>query len=108
MFSAFADGDPDALLEAVCDALGEQARRRVAALPRLPRRPAEQRHAFRGWLREHRIPATAVFGAYPEATVDACARRWPSASASAPSPSTSSRRRGAQSAFAAFAREGRP
>lgn len=107
MFSAFADGDPARLPEAVCDALGEEAHAVWRHCHGYPGDPRTQRHAFLSWLREHRTPATAVFGAYPEATVErvraalAFRERFRSFAFDL------ERRRGAQSAFAAFAREGR-
>lgn len=69
LFSAFADGDPALLPGAVLDALGSEAYAVWRHCSGCPGDPVVLRHAFLRWLGEHRIPATAIFGAYPKATV---------------------------------------
>lgn len=62
MFSAFFDREPDAWL---ADLPAE-----VAAVLRHCRAcPDAGPATLRAWLEEHHVPATAIFGAYPEATV---------------------------------------
>ena len=107
MFSAFADGDPARLPEAVCDALGEQAHAVWRHCHGYPGDPRTQSHAFLDWLRGHRIPAAAVFGAYPEATVERVRAALAFRERFRAFAFDLERRRSAQSAFAAFAREGR-
>ena len=70
MFSSFFDGDPDAFLGALCDALPDEAERVWRHCRGFPGGPASARHAFVKWLVAHRVRATAVFGAYPSATVE--------------------------------------
>jgi hypothetical protein len=69
MFSAFFDGDAHAFLVALCDALPDEAAAVWSHCAGYPGSPRDDGHAFRAWLEEHRVPATAVFGAYPEATL---------------------------------------
>lgn len=69
MFSAFFDGDPHAFLVALCDALPDEAAAVWSHCTGYPGSPRDDGHAFRAWLELHRVPATAVFGAYPEATL---------------------------------------
>lgn len=69
MFSAFYDGAQHPFLVALCEALPDEAHavwRHCAGYPGSPR---DDGYAFRAWLEQHRVPATAVFGAYPEATL---------------------------------------
>ena len=69
MFSSFFDGDPQAFLDALCDLLPDEAEGVWRHCRGFPGGPYMHRHAFQRWLLEHRVPATAVFGAYPDATV---------------------------------------
>jgi hypothetical protein len=65
MFSAFFDGEPTVWLDAFCERLADECERVWRHCRGYPGRAT-----FRPWLVEHRVTATAVFGAYPEATVD--------------------------------------
>jgi hypothetical protein len=69
MFSAFFDGPADALLAALCDALAGEADGAFRHCRGYPGHPASQGATFRRWLLDHRVPATAIFGAYPDASV---------------------------------------
>jgi hypothetical protein len=69
MFSAFFDGDAGAFLEALCAALPDEADAVWRSCAGYPGHPRAGAHAFRRWLEAHRVPATAIFGAYPDATV---------------------------------------
>lgn len=69
MFSAFFDGDAHAFLVALCEALPDEAAAVWSHCTGFPGSPRDDGHAFRTWLELHRVPATAVFGAYPEATL---------------------------------------
>ena len=69
MFSTFFDGDRDALLAALCDELGDEADRAWRHCRGYPGHPREQGATFRRWLEDHRVAATAIFGAYPDASV---------------------------------------
>jgi hypothetical protein len=66
MSSAFFDGEPSAWLDALLDALPDEADRVWGHCRGYPGR---DRSAARRWLLDHRVEATAVFGAYPQATV---------------------------------------
>ena len=105
MFSAFFDGDPEAWLGALCEAMPAEAEAVWRHCRGFPGGPQQQRHAFVKWLLEHRVPATAVFGAYPDATVqdvrDALAFRERFREFAF----DLERRRGAQAAFTSFARD---
>jgi hypothetical protein len=103
MFSAFFDVEPDAYLEAVCDAMGDEL---YAVLRHCRGCPGDLRSrgaTLRAWLARHNVPATQIFAAYPDASLqdvrDALAFReafrrfaWDLES-----------RRGAKAAFEAFA-----
>ena len=69
MFSVFFDGERDALLAALCDELADEADGAWRHCRGYPGHPREQGATFRRWLEEHRVPATAIFGAYPDASV---------------------------------------
>lgn len=69
MFSAFFDGERDAFLTALSEELGDEADRAFRHCRGYPGHPREQGATFRGWLEEHRVPATAIFGAYPDASL---------------------------------------
>ena len=69
MFSAFFDGERDALLTALCDELGDEADRAWRHCRGYPGHPHEQGATFRSWLDKHRVPATAIFGAYADASL---------------------------------------
>ena len=69
MFSAFFDGDPERFLDGVCEALPREAEAVWRHCRGFPGGPASHKHAFVKWLVTHRVQATAVFGAYPDATV---------------------------------------
>lgn len=62
LLSAFFDDEPDAWLAALPPALDD-------VLCCCRGFPDAGRATVRAWLAEHRIAATAIFGAYPEATV---------------------------------------
>ena len=62
MASAFFDGDPEAWPDALPDEV-------VAVFRHCAGWPGAGRRPFRRWLLAHRVEATAVFGAYPDATV---------------------------------------
>jgi hypothetical protein len=100
MFSAFFDGEPSAWLDGFCDELGDVAERVWCHCRGYP-----GRSTFRSWLVEHRVTATAVFGAYPDATVRdvraalAFRRRFREFAIGVEA------RRDGHAAFAAFARE---
>lgn len=69
MFSVFFDGERDALLAALCDELADEADRAWRPCRGYPGHPREHGATFRRWLEDHRVPATAIFGAYPDASV---------------------------------------
>jgi hypothetical protein len=69
MFSAFFDGEPDAFLTSLCDLLGDEADRAWRHCRGYPGHPAQHGATFRHWLADHRVPATAIFGAYADASV---------------------------------------
>jgi hypothetical protein len=69
MFSAFFDGEPDAYLAALCEQLADEADAAWRHCRGYPGHPAQNGATFRRWLGDHRVPATAIFGAYPDATV---------------------------------------
>jgi hypothetical protein len=69
MFSSFFDGDRDALLTALCVEMADEADAAWRHCRGYPGHPRENGATFRRWLGEHRVPATAIFGAYPDATV---------------------------------------
>jgi hypothetical protein len=69
LFSAFFDGDAELWLEALCAAMPDAADRVWRHCAGHPGHPARHGRAFRRWLLAHRAPATAVFGAYPDASV---------------------------------------
>ena len=69
VFSVFFDGARDALLTALCDELGDEADRAWRHCRGYPGHPRERGATFRSWLEKHRVPATAIFGAYPDASV---------------------------------------
>jgi hypothetical protein len=69
MFSAFFDGERDALLAELCEAMPDEADRVWRHCRGYPGHPGRQGATFRAWLERHRVPATAIFGAYPDATV---------------------------------------
>ena len=69
MFSAFFDGEAAPFLAALCRELPAEAHAVWRHCAGCPGDPAERPHAFRRWLLDHRVPATAMFGAYTEATV---------------------------------------
>lgn len=69
MFSVFFDGHRDALLAALCDELADEADGAWRHCRDYPGHPREHGATFRRWLNEHRVPATAIFGAYPDASV---------------------------------------
>ena len=62
MASAFFDGPDQAWLDALPDEV-------VGAFRHCRGWPGPERRPFQRWLRAHRVEATAVFGAYPDATV---------------------------------------
>jgi hypothetical protein len=62
MASAFFDGDPEAWPDALPDEV-------VGVFRHCAGWPGPGRRAFRRWLLAHRVEATAVFGAYPDAPV---------------------------------------
>jgi hypothetical protein len=66
MASAFFDGEPLAWLDALLDKLPDEADR---VWRHCRGYPGRERGALRSWLLDHRVEATAVFGAYPDATV---------------------------------------
>ena len=70
VFSAFLDGDPATWLAGLCEAMPDELDRAFAHCAGHPGHPAEHGHAFRRWLGEHRVPATQLFGAYPDASVE--------------------------------------
>ena len=69
MFSAFFDGDHGVFLSALCEQLADEADRAWRHCRGYPGHPGERGATFRAWLEEHRVPATAIFGAYPDASV---------------------------------------
>jgi hypothetical protein len=69
MFSAFFDGERDAFLTALCDRLGDEADAAWRHCRGYPGHPREHGATFRAWLEEHRVPATAIFGAYADASL---------------------------------------
>lgn len=69
MFSAFFDGERDALLTALTEELGDEADRAWRHCRGYPGHPREHGATFRAWLEEHRVPATAIFGAYADASL---------------------------------------
>ena len=69
MFSAFFDGERDAFLTALCDELADEADSAWRHCRGYPGHPREHGATVRRWLGEHRVPATAIFGAYPDASV---------------------------------------
>jgi hypothetical protein len=62
MFSAFFDREADVWLAALPAPTADVFRCCRGY-------PSEGAATVRAWLHEHRVPATAIFGAYPEATV---------------------------------------
>jgi hypothetical protein len=70
MFSAFFDGERDAYLRALCEQLGDEADRAWRHCRGYPGHAARSSATFRRWLGEHRVPATAIFGAYPDQSVE--------------------------------------
>ena len=71
MFSAFFDGDAALWLEGLCAAMPAETGRVWRHCAGWPGDPARHGHAVRRWLLDHRVPATAVFGAYPDASLAA-------------------------------------
>ena len=69
MFSAFFDGERDAFLVALSDALADEADRVWSNCRGYPGHPASSGATFRRWLDDHRVPATAIFGAYADASL---------------------------------------
>jgi len=69
VFSVFFDGERDALLRALCEELADEADAAWRHCRGYPGHPREQGATFRRWLEEHRVAATAIFGAYPDASV---------------------------------------
>lgn len=69
MLSAFFDDAPDAWLAALCAVMPEELDRVFASCVGCPGGVASSGHAVRAWLVEHRIAATAIFGAYPDASL---------------------------------------
>ena len=69
MFSAFFDGEHDAYLTALCEQAGDEADRAWRHCRGYPGHPARSGATFRRWLDAHRVPATAIFGAYPDKSV---------------------------------------
>ena len=69
MFSAFFDGERDAFLIALSEELGDEADRAWRHCRGYPGHPREQGATFRSWLDKHRVPATAIFGAYADASL---------------------------------------
>ena len=70
MLSAFFDGDPDRWLAGLLDSVPDRLGSVLASCTGVPGDPRTQGHAVRAWLAEHRVPATAIFGAYPDASVE--------------------------------------
>jgi hypothetical protein len=104
MFSAFFDGDQELYLEALCAEIPDAADAVWRHCRGHPGHPGAHGHAFRRWLRAHRVAATQAFAASPEASVAdvrealAFRRRFRDFAFARPgSPG--------QAAFAAFARE---
>ena len=69
MFSVFFDGEREALLGALCDELADEADGAWRHCRGYPGHPRESGATFRRWLQDHRVPATAIFGAYPDASL---------------------------------------
>jgi hypothetical protein len=69
VFSAFFDGDPALWLEALCAHMADAADAVWRHCAAYPGHPGRHGHAFRRWLRAHRVEATGVFGGHPDATV---------------------------------------
>ena len=70
MLSAFFDGDPDRWVADLVAEIPDQLGRALGSCTGFPGDPRTHGHAVRAWLVEHRVPATAIFGAYPDASVD--------------------------------------
>ena len=69
MFSAFFDGERDAFLTALSEELGDEAHGAWQHCRGYPGHPREHGATFRSWLEQHRVPATAIFGAYADASL---------------------------------------
>jgi hypothetical protein len=69
MFSVFFDGERDALLTALCEELSDEADGAWRHCRDYPGHPRDHGATFRRWLEDHRVAATAIFGAYPDASV---------------------------------------
>ena len=69
MFSAFFDGERDAFLAALSESLADEADRAWSNCRGYPGHPRSHGATFRRWLEDHRVPATAIFGAYPDASI---------------------------------------
>ena len=69
MFSAFFDGATGPFLEALCDALPDEADAVWRCCAGWPGHPRERRHAVVRWLEEHGVAPAQVFAAHPGPTV---------------------------------------